>query len=62
MCHLQIVMVQIPMRIVLSLSTPVVFHEDLTLAWDKYVLPPIVTLSGLGGRIPAAPFAKVLTC
>lgn len=30
-----IVMVQIPMRIVLSLSTPVVFHEDLTLAWDK---------------------------
>lgn len=30
-----LVVLQIPMRIVLSLSTPVVFHEDLTLAWDK---------------------------
>merc|ERR1712216_312582 len=30
-----VVVLQMPLRIVLSLSTPVVFYEDLTLAWDK---------------------------
>lgn len=30
-----VVMLQMPMRIVLSLSTPVVFFEDLRLGWDK---------------------------